>query len=146
MTTKTKTKTTDALDVDMQALLKELCRIKLWRSFFRERGIPAMEVTYRDDAGTTGLAHWGDHRVCVGVGNDCDLAELEETILHELAHLYNGSEPANHGIKWRRIIRAACLERWNVWSNRRIRQDLDLDLAARIREKLSVKNYKPKTR
>lgn len=130
----------------IQTLLEELCCISLWQSFFIERGVPGLEVTHRGKDGTTGLAHWYEHKISVGIGDDCDLAELEETLLHELAHLYNGPEHRNHGFRWRRIIRAACLERWNVWSNKRIREDLDLDLAAKIRHKLSVKNEKAKMR
>ena len=131
-------------DRQIQDLLKKLCRINLWQSFFIDRGVPDIEVKDRGSPGTTGLAHWYEHKISVGIGSDCDLAELEETLLHELAHLYNGPEHQNHGIRWRRIVRAACLERWNVWSNKRICQDLDTELASRIREKLSVKNEKAK--
>ena len=133
-------------EAQIMDLLKELCRISLWQSFFIKSGVPRIDISYRKQDGTTGLAHWYENRISVGIGDDCDLAELEETLLHELAHLYNGPEHQNHGIRWRRIMRAACLERWGVWSNKRIRQDLDTDLAEKIRIKLSVKNKKAKIR
>lgn len=127
------------MGLDIIVRVKELCGLKCWGNFFRSssKGRPHVYVFRRNADGTTGLALCDQHRMVIGLGDDCDLAELDETILHELAHLYHGEVDRAHNEKWRRILRAAALELWGVWSVKRVAGDLDLDLAAKIREAIA---------
>ena len=126
--------------IDVVVRVKKICKLKYWRNVFSSKGIPKVYVYNRASEGTTGLALDSEWRIVIGIGTDCDAAELEETILHELAHLSCDCEIV-HGEKWRNVLRAAALEAWGVWSAKRIREELDLDLAAKIRDKMNCRKY-----
>lgn len=117
----------DVDGIDVRVRLAELMAIPLWSNVFDQSGPASMSVrrstAYPDRV--TGSARDWEWSFSITIGVNASYPEVEETMLHELAHLVAGCHDG-HGKFWRTVFRGAVAEVWGVQISGRSSGALDL--------------------
>lgn len=101
-------------NIDLEALNKNMINIRSWRGYFSKTGLPDITIRRSNKKTyTTGAAWPTENRYCITLSKNCDIANVESIMLHELAHLVDDS-PAHHSKSWKDIYNEAVYSRYNI--------------------------------
>lgn len=105
----------DVEGIDVRVRLAEIMANPFWSNIFDQTGPAAMSVrwstAYPDRV--TGSARDWEWSFSMTIGVNARYPEVEETMIHELAHLVAGCHEG-HSEFWRKIFKGAVSEIWGV--------------------------------
>jgi hypothetical protein len=86
---------------------------RCWRALGQRSELPAIKLRRRVSRGTCGRAYFGERRVVLSIGPDCDTAKLWELVLHELAHIAAPEPGEPHGFGFARMMSRGAVVLWD---------------------------------